>query len=101
VLLVGTCSISSVSAAAQETSCDAPATTIVFLSPNPFAPSLAPLSSPHASIASAESVNSLRSGLPISTEMQAKISRQVHSAQGLPEDVINFLIIGNKHDITT
>jgi hypothetical protein len=100
VLLAGTCSISSVSAAAQEASCDAPITTIVFSSPIPFAASRAPLSSSHVSITSSESVNSLlRAGLPISTEMQAKIPRQVHSAQGLPGDVINFLIIGNQHDM--
>ncbi len=99
-LLAGTCSISSVSAAAQETSGDRTATTVVFASPNPFAPSLAPLFLPPVSIASSESVNSLvRSRLPISTEMQTKIPRQVYSGRGLPGDVINFLIIGSKHDM--
>jgi hypothetical protein len=42
---------------------------------------------------------SVRAGMRISPVMQAKIPLRVHSMDGIPGDVVNFLFIGNEHDM--
>ncbi|MGB7435733.1 MAG: LssY C-terminal domain-containing protein [Candidatus Acidiferrum sp.] len=101
-LLASVCSLcSSFPAATQEANASAQSTTDSAIL-NPFAPNLAPPPSILLSTANSGSgpfFPSVRAGSPISPGIEAKIPRQVHSAAGVPGDVINFLVIGSKRDM--
>ncbi len=99
VIACGACVISS--ALAQDAKPVAQlSTTSVFI--NPFvvvgAPPMPPASASAPAVVSAlPDVPAQVS--PITAEILAKIPRQVFSVDGHPGDVVNFLIIGNRHDV--